>query len=34
MENFSKLLGSLCRQMVMYWTDFAEISIALLRLCN
>jgi len=24
----------LCRQMVMYWTDFTEISVALLRSCN
>jgi len=31
MEDSSKLLSSFCKQIAIYWTDFAEISVALLK---
>jgi len=30
MQDCSKLIGSSCRQLAMYWSDFTEISMALL----
>ena len=33
-KDSNKPIGSFCRLLSMYWTDFSEISAALLRSCN
>jgi len=33
-QESSKLIGSFCRKLIVYWTDFSEVSAALLKSCN